>query len=112
MRFALWELYHTLEAAWEAADLRRRLAAWWYVITHRDLVDGPAPHTSKRVTFNDRQLAALELARKRGRVTNGDLQERFAYHPETLRLDLAALVRMGYLEKNGQARGTFYTRSN
>jgi DeoR/GlpR family transcriptional regulator of sugar metabolism len=61
--------------------------------------------------FNKRQLTALELVRQRGRVTNGDLQERFAYHPETLRQDLAALVRLGYLEKNGQARGTFYTRS-
>jgi DeoR/GlpR family transcriptional regulator of sugar metabolism len=56
-------------------------------------------------------LAALELARRRGRVTNGDLQERFAYHPETLRQDLAALVRMCYLDKNGQAKGTFYTKT-
>jgi predicted HTH transcriptional regulator len=112
MAFALWELYHTLKAAWEAADLRRRLASWWYVVTHQDLLDAPPPSASEAAAFNDRQLAALELARKRGRVTNGDLQERFAYHPETLRLDLAALVRMGYLQKNGQARGTFYTRSS
>lgn len=107
MRFALWELYHTLKAAWEVADLRGRLTEWWYVVTHQELVDGPPPSASEAAAFNERQLAALELARKRGRVTNGDLQERFAYHPETLRQDLAALVRLGYLQKNDQARGTF-----
>jgi hypothetical protein len=35
MIFALKELYHTLSAAWKAADLHRRLEAWRYVVTHR-----------------------------------------------------------------------------
>jgi hypothetical protein len=41
--FAVRELFHTLKAAWAASDLRRRLAAWWWVVTHRDLLDSPAP---------------------------------------------------------------------
>jgi hypothetical protein len=109
--FALKELSQVLAdalaEAWAAADIRRRLGAWWWVVTNRELVDGPAPI---RVTgLNDRQLTALELAKDQGRVTNGDLQERFYYHPETLRQDLASLVELGYLEKRGQSRGTFYT---
>jgi hypothetical protein len=39
--FALRELFQTLRDAWTAADLRRRLAAWRYVVTHQDLLDGP-----------------------------------------------------------------------
>lgn len=39
MWFALCELYHTLRAAWEAADVKRRLREWWYVVTHRELLD-------------------------------------------------------------------------
>jgi hypothetical protein len=42
MYFALYELKATLAAAWRAADLRRRLGAWLYVIRHRDLLDGEA----------------------------------------------------------------------
>jgi hypothetical protein len=37
--FALIELYHILADAWRAADLRARLAEWWYVVRHRDLID-------------------------------------------------------------------------
>lgn len=47
--FALKELYHTLAAAWEAADLPHRLAAWRYVVTHRDLLDSPAPQEAGNV---------------------------------------------------------------
>jgi hypothetical protein len=109
--FALRELLQVLadalSEAWAAADLGRRLGAWWWVVTHQDLVDAPAPIA---VTgLNDRQLTALELVKEQGRVTNGDLQEQYYYHPETLRQDLASLVELGYLEKRGRSRGTFYT---
>ncbi len=43
MLFAAVELLQTLYAAWNAADLWRRLQAWWYVVTHQDLIDAPPP---------------------------------------------------------------------
>jgi hypothetical protein len=111
--FALRELLQTLaealREALEAADIRRRWAAWWWCCTHRKLLDGPPPSTEQAVRLNGRQLMALELAREQGRVTNGDLQHQFCCHPETLRQDLAGLCNLGYLEKRGQKRGTFYT---
>jgi hypothetical protein len=42
--FALTELYSTLKAALEAADLPNRLKAWWYVVTHRHLLDSEVVH--------------------------------------------------------------------
>jgi predicted HTH transcriptional regulator len=88
--------------------MRRRLPAWRWRCTHRELLDGPPPSSGQAVSLNDRQLTALELAKEQGRVTNGDLQERFCYHPETLRQDLAWLVERGYLETAGShaARST------
>jgi hypothetical protein len=44
MVFAIRELYQTLadalREAWAAADIGRRLQAWRYVVTHRQLLDG------------------------------------------------------------------------
>lgn len=45
MLFAAGELLQTLYAAWRAADLWRRLQAWWYVVTHQDLIDTPPTST-------------------------------------------------------------------
>ena len=44
---AIFELIATLLDAWHAADLRGRLRAWWYVVTHRHLVDGPPPEEGR-----------------------------------------------------------------
>ena len=41
--FAITELNHILHDAWQAADLRGRLGEWWWVVTHRQLLDGPPP---------------------------------------------------------------------
>jgi DNA-binding transcriptional ArsR family regulator len=95
--------------AWEAADIGQRLAVWWREIRNPERADRPIYGRGPLTVFNERQLVALSVADRVGKVTNGDLQERFAYHPETLRQDLAALVEWGYLEKQGQSRGTFYT---
>jgi hypothetical protein len=43
MFFAIREFLLTFHAAWKAADLPRRLASWWYVVTHQHLIDGPPP---------------------------------------------------------------------
>ena len=43
MMFVLRELFLTFHAAWQAADLPRRLASWWYVVTNQHLIDGPPP---------------------------------------------------------------------
>jgi predicted HTH transcriptional regulator len=96
--------------AWKAADLERRLAVWWREVRDPERADRPIFGRGPLVVFNDRQLTALGIADRTGRVTNADLQERFAYHPETLRQDLAALCQWGYLEKHGRKRSTFYTR--
>lgn len=37
--FAIVELYHTLVDAWREADLQARLGEWWYVVTHREVLD-------------------------------------------------------------------------
>ena len=61
------------------------------------------------LTLNVRQLTALATCEKHGRVT---LRVYRAACPqwsdETLRLDLADLVKRGLLVKNGEKRGTFY----
>ena len=40
---AVFELIAVLLDAWQEADVRRRLAAWWWVTMHRHLLDGPPP---------------------------------------------------------------------
>ena len=41
---AISELIAILLDAWIDADLRHRLGAWWYCcVTHRHLIDAPAP---------------------------------------------------------------------
>lgn len=52
MLFAAVELLQTLYAAWNAADLWRRLQAWWYVVTHRRLLDGESLADAKREAAN------------------------------------------------------------
>ena len=37
---AIRELGYTLVDAWQAADLAARLAEWWWVVTHPELMDG------------------------------------------------------------------------
>jgi len=37
---AIRELTLTLADAWRAADLGGRLAEWWWVVTHPELMDG------------------------------------------------------------------------
>jgi hypothetical protein len=96
-------------AAWGAADLEERLRVWWQEIRDPERADLPICGRGPLVVFNERQLTALAIADRVGKVTNGDLQERFAYHPETLRQDLAGLCELGYLDKQGRSRGTFYT---
>jgi DeoR/GlpR family transcriptional regulator of sugar metabolism len=59
--------------------------------------------------LNSRQSRILPLVQQRGRVTTGELVRAFRCHPETIRRDLAYLVKIGLLEKHGSKRGTFYT---
>lgn len=60
--------------------------------------------------INERQAEALRYVRRYGRI---DLSTYRALCPlwsdETLRLDLAGLVRLGLLVKNGDKKGTCYT---
>ena len=59
--------------------------------------------------LNERQQAALEIARSQGRVTNGDLQERTPdVSAETIRRDLVDLVEKNLLLRIGSKRATYY----
>jgi DeoR/GlpR family transcriptional regulator of sugar metabolism len=61
--------------------------------------------------LNARQSRILPLAHQRGRITNGQLAQlrrSFDVTPETIRLDLAGLVRLGLLERRGTKKGTHY----
>ena len=60
--------------------------------------------------LNARQVYALAEAQRHGRLTNGDPEQLLPYlSPETLRLDLAGLVRRGSLRRHGRCRGMIYT---
>ena len=60
-------------------------------------------------SMNKRQLAAVRHLQKHGSISNREYQELCqAVTPETLRLDLAALVDEGLLLRIGEKRGTRY----
>jgi ATP-dependent DNA helicase RecG len=70
-----------------------------------------APNTEPGgwLDLNDRQQAALEIARTQGRVTNGDMLERTPdVSAETIRRDLADLVEKNLLLRIGSKRATYY----
>lgn len=59
--------------------------------------------------MNERQMRALEYIRESGRIANREYRQLCPdVSPETLRLDLADLVRKGVLLKIGAKRGTYY----
>ena len=63
------------------------------------------------VSLNPRQQIAIEYLTEQDnpRITNSELQELCPdVHPETIRRDLASLVRKQVLEKKGQKRGSYY----
>ena len=60
--------------------------------------------------LNARQIAALECVRQHGDITLGTFRAICPHwSDETLRLDLADLVKRGLLAKNGTKKGTRYT---
>lgn len=68
-----------------------------------------APLPAGELSMNERQLKALQYIREHGRITNREYQQLCpGVSPETLRLDLADLVRRGILLKIGEKRGTYY----
>jgi ATP-dependent DNA helicase RecG len=63
--------------------------------------------------LNPRQQTALDFLGTQSRITNHDLQTLYPFvHAETIRRDLADLVARGLLEKFGQKRGSYYSRTN
>ena len=107
------ELFQALKAALEEHD-PGYLASWWDWLRGRVDPDARYRLTPKGeallgVGLNERQRAALEFARKWGRVTNADVRAACPYwSPETIRQDLRQLVALGLLEKRGAKRGTYY----
>ncbi len=62
-----------------------------------------------RMGLNQRQQKALEYLIEHGRITNREYQELCPdVSPETIRRDLADLVRRNLLLKIGEKRGTYY----
>lgn len=61
------------------------------------------------IDLNSRQVTAISLVQKRGRITNRDVRREIPFWcTETIRLDLATLCHLGILEKCGCKKGTFY----
>jgi len=59
--------------------------------------------------MNERQLMAINYIRRHGRITNREYRKLCPHvSAETLRLDLADLVKKGILIKVGDKRGTYY----
>ena len=68
------------------------------------------PVPSPRPPMRERQGKALAFAREHGMIDLGNYRALCPYwSDETLRLDLANLVRRGLLAKNGANKGTYYT---
>lgn len=75
-------------------------------VTEKDGADDVPPMT----LLNERQSTAMRLAKERGVVVAGDLRELFpGLTAETIRQDLATLVEVGALVRQGEKRGTSYT---
>lgn len=71
--------------------------------------DGVDTREWARMGLNERQIAAMLHLADEHRITNRDLQERYAeVSPETIRRDLADLVERGLLLKVGDKRATYY----
>jgi ATP-dependent DNA helicase RecG len=67
------------------------------------------PRQWQHLGLNERQQAALGYMAESGRITNREYQELCPeVSPETLRRDLADLVRKNLLLKIGDKRGTYY----
>jgi len=107
------ELFHVLRAALQERD-PGYLASWWAWVRGRVDPDARYRLTERGaallgIGLNERQRAALELVRARGRVTNADVRAACPFWPpETIRQDLRQLVDLGLLEKRGAKRGTYY----
>ncbi len=71
--------------------------------------DGVDTREWARMGLNERQIAAMLHLAAEHRITNRDLQERYAeVSGETIRRDLADLVERGLLLKVGDKRATYY----
>lgn len=59
--------------------------------------------------LKERQLRAIEFARKKGGITNDKYQKITGVSDATASRDLAELVKSGVLKIHGRGRGIFYT---
>jgi ATP-dependent DNA helicase RecG len=69
----------------------------------------PDPARLKRLDLNPRQKQALDFIAANERITNSDYKDLCPdVHAETLRRDLADLVKQGLIMQVGSKRGTYY----
>lgn len=79
-----------------------------FTVILRNVQERP-PLPRWEMEMNERQLAAINYIRQHGRITNREYKLLCPHvSAETLRLDLADLVRKGILIKVGDKRGTYY----
>jgi ATP-dependent DNA helicase RecG len=110
------------ERDWPAPDFRER-ASGFSVTLRQVLINEDAstirgespealfsPGMYSGIPVNSRQEQALRyLHDGNTRITNSDLSRLYPdVHPETIRRDLAALVKLQVLNKLGQKRGSYY----
>jgi hypothetical protein len=86
-----------LEALWRG--LARRAAGGVYATSA-----GVVP-----VWITERQMEAVRAARRKGKITITEYQELTKKSRATALRDIDALVSVGYLERHGSGRSTYYT---
>ena len=63
----------------------------------------------KKLDLKERQINAIHVCKKNGRITNIQYQEQFSVSKKTASVELKALVEHGLLIKHGKTgKGTFY----
>ena len=112
--YGIDRMLRQMEAAGLPPPTFRETAAGFLVTLqgHEAAASGPDGLDTRewvRMGLNERQIAALVHLAAEHRITNRDLQERYAdVSPETIRRDLADLVERGLLLKVGDKRATYY----
>lgn len=85
-----------------------RATPYSFTVTLRNTRVRPPMQEWER-SMNERQIKAMEYIRKHGHITNREYRQLCPnVSAETLRLDLADLVKRGLIIKVGSKRGTYY----
>jgi len=63
---------------------------------------------SKVFDVSERQLKAMKMVRKKGKITTGDYVKRFRVRDKTALREIKELIKKGFLRRRGKGRGIHY----